>query len=198
MIALETKYYLGIFATFITIAAITPYIISILKNKTKPHAFSWIIWGISTCVIFFAQFFSGAGAGCWSIGVSGLITIFVAYLAYQKKSDDSITKTDYICLITAISAIPCWYFTSNPLYAVMILTAIDVVGYLPTIRKSYYKPFEENVTLFAVMAFRNFISILALESYLMTNILFQLATLLANIVVIIVVLRRRRVFDHQV
>lgn len=191
MIDLQTKYYLAILATIISIVAITPYIISILKDKTKPHAFSWTIWGISTCVIFFAQFFSGAGAGSWSVAVSGLIALFVAYLAYQKRSDDSITKADYLCLIMALSAIPCWYFTANPLYAVMILTAIDLLGYLPTIRKSYHKPFEENITLFAVMSFRNFISILALESYLLTNILFQTATLMANFIVIMLVLIRR-------
>lgn len=193
MIDLQIKYYLGILAIILSFIAIIPYIISILRNKTKPHAFSWVIWGISTFTIFLAQFFSGAGAGSWSIGVSGLVTIGIAILAYSKNGDDSITKSDYLCLFTALSAIPFWYVTSNPLYAVIILTTIDLIGYLPTLRKSYHKPFEESISLFAIMVFRNLLSITALESYSLTNILFQVATMLANIVVIVLILTRRLV-----
>ena len=190
MMDLQTKYYLGILAIFLSFS-IVPYIISILRNKTKPHAFSWLIWGISTLTIYFAQALSGAGAGSWSIGVSGVITIGVAILAYYKKSDDSITKTDWICLIFALLAIPFWYITSSALYAVLILTAIDLAGYWPTLRKSYHKPFEENITLFSIMTVRNLVSILALETYSVTNILFQSATMVANFIVIALVLLRR-------
>lgn len=189
---IEIKYVFGILAIVISLVAIVPYIISIIQNKTKPHAFSWLIWGISTLTIFIAQLVSGAGAGSWSIGVSGVITIGIAILAYCKRSDDSITKTDWICLVCALTALPFWYFTSNPLYAVLILTTVDLFGYIPTLRKSYHKPHEESVALFAIMAFRNLISIMALESYLLTNYLFQAATMFANFVVIAVVIIRKR------
>lgn len=188
----EAKYALGLIAIMISITAIIPYIISIIKNKTKPHAFSWLIWGISTFTIFIAQLVSGAGAGSWSIGISGIITIAIAILAYHKRSDDAITKTDWLCLICALSALPFWYATSDALYAVIILTIVDLFGYIPTLRKSYHKPQEESIALFAIMAFRNLISIMALESYLLTNYLFQAATMIANFIVIALILVRKK------
>jgi hypothetical protein len=191
MIELYFKQSLGIIAIFLTFIGSAPYIRAILLNKIKPHIFTWIIWGITTLIVFIAQIYSGSGAGSWAIGVSGVITIIIAILAYYKKSDDSIAKIDWLFLLAALSAIPLWYATSNPLYAVLILTIIDLIGYLPTLRKAYHQPFEEQLTIFVVMTIRNFISIAALDNYNFTNILFQAATAAANLVVIALVLTRR-------
>ena len=114
--------------------------------------------------------------GAWPIGISGLITLYVAYLAYIKQSDDSITRIDWLFLIAAISALPFWYLTDNPLWAVVILTTTDLLGFGPTFRKSYHSPFSEKLTFFSLITIRNFISILALESYSLTTVLFPAAS----------------------
>ena len=74
-------------AILLTFIAFLPYIRSILKGETKPHVFSWVIWGSTTFVVFLAQLADKGGAGAWPIGVSGIITIYVALLAYLKKSE---------------------------------------------------------------------------------------------------------------
>ncbi len=182
----------GTLAIVLTFIGFVPYINSILANKTKPHAFSWIIWGTSTFTIFIAQIYNNGGAGSWSIGISGVITIAIAILAYYKKYDDSITKTDWIFLLIALSAIPCWYATSNALYAVIILAGVDIMGYLPTLRKAYDKPHEEQISLFIIMSVRNIFSIIALSQYSVTNLLFQVSTIIANLLVIAILLFKRK------
>ena len=188
---------LSAIAIAITFIAFIPYIRSILKNETKPHAFSWIVWGSVTFIIFLAQLSDGGGAGAWPIGVSGLITLFVAILAYLKKSDHMIVKKDWVFFILAMSAIPFWYITSNPLWAVVILTVVDLLGFVPTFRKAYSYPDEEQLTFFVLISCRNIIAAIALEHYSVTTLLFPVATALACILFIQMVVYRRRQIIKQ-
>jgi len=180
-------------AIALTFIAFFPYIRSILSGKTKPHVFSWVIWGATTFVVFLAQLADKGGVGAWPIGVSGVITFYVAFLAIIKKSDSTITRTDWLFFIAAMSALPFWYFTSDPLWAVVILTTVDIAGFGPTFRKAYGHPFEEQLLFFVLMATRNFISIVALENYSLTTILFPAATALACLLFIMMVTYRRRI-----
>lgn len=187
------KELLSAIAIALTFIAFYPYIRSIMQDKTKPHVFSWVIWATVTFVVFLAQLSDNAGAGAWPIGLSGIITICVAVLAYLKKSDSTITRTDWLFLIAALSSLPFWYLTSDPLWAVVILTTVDILGFGPTIRKTYTYPFEEQLTFFVLIAVRNILSIMALEHYSLTTILFPAITGLACILFIIMVMNRRRV-----
>ena len=49
------KELLSVAAIALTFALFVPYIRSIQNNKTKPHIFSWVIWGLGTLTVFFAQ-----------------------------------------------------------------------------------------------------------------------------------------------
>lgn len=192
-----SKEFLSIIAIAITFIAFVPYIRSIHQGKTKPHIFSWIIWASVTFIIFLAQLSDKGGAGAWPIGVSGLITLYVAIIAYLKKSDIQITKKDRIFFLLAITALPIWYFTSNPLWAVVILTTIDLIGFAPTFRKAYHHPYEEQLLFFVLIAARNLISIMALENYSLTTILFPAATALACILFIKITLIRRTIIKRD-
>lgn len=182
-------------AAVLTIAAFFPYIRSILQGKTKPHVFSWIIWGSTTFIVFLAQLQGGGGVGAWPIGLSGIITLYVAVLAYINKSDSAITCTDWVFFIAAMTSLPLWYVTSDPLWAVVILTAVDVMGFGPTIRKAYRHPFEEQVMFFALFAARNVLVILALEHYSLTTVLFPAAIAAACLVLMALITLRRRVLS---
>ena len=187
------KELLSAIAIALTFIAFYPYIRSIMQDKTKPHVFSWVIWATVTFVVFLAQLSDNAGAGAWPIGLSGVITICVAVLAYLKKSDSTITRTDWLFLIAAMSSLPFWYLTSDPLWAVVILTSVDILGFGPTIRKAYTYPFEEQLTFFVLIAVRNILSIMALEHYSLTTALFPSMTAAACSFFILMVTYRRRV-----
>ena len=187
------KEILGLVAVAMTFIAFLPYIRSIMQGKTKPHVFSWVIWGLTTFVIFLAQLSDGGGAGAWAIGVSGLITMYVAILAYQKHADTLITKVDWVFFIAALAAIPLWIITEDPLWTVIILTMIDVFGFAPTFRKSFYHPFDEQLGFYVLMASRNVVVVLALEYYSVITALFPALTgLLAFVFILMVMIRRKQ------
>jgi hypothetical protein len=179
-------------AIALTVFAFFPYIRSVLLGRTRPHVFSWLIWGSTTFVVFLAQIADGGGVGAWPIGFSGIVTMGVAALAYMKKSDITITRIDWLFLLAAATALPCWYLTADPLWAVVILTAVDVIGFGPTFRKAYGHPFEEQLTFFVLMAARNVAAALALEHYSLTTLLFPTALAAVCVIFVAMVLYRRR------
>ena len=190
------KEVLGMIAVAITWIAFLPYIRSIQHGETKPHVFSWVIWGLSTFIVFLGQVADGGGAGAWAIGVSGIITTYVAWLAYQKKADIQITSTDWIFLALALSALPLWYIHDDPLWTVVILTGIDALGFGSTFRKSYHKPFDEQLGFYVLMTTRNAISIAALAHYSVTTVIFPALTGFLSLLFILMLLVRRKQVGH--
>lgn len=188
----ELKLLFSAIAVALTLVAFIPYIRSIVTGKTKPHVFSWIIWGITTMIVFFAQLQAEGGIGAWPIGISGAITILIACLAIVKRADVTITKLDGVFFSSAILSLPVWYFTTDPFWAVLILTVVDLLGFGPTIRKVYDDPFSENRLFFLLFLLRNMFAIFALESYSVTTVLFPLSILLACAVLIVMITIRRK------
>ena len=180
-------------AIALTFIAFIPYIRSIINNEIKPHVFSWLIWGATTFVMFLAQREGGGGAGAWPIGVSGCVTLFIALLAYIKRSDICITTTDWLFFVSAMASLPLWYFTSDPLWAVVILTTVDVLGFGPTFRKAYAFPHSESLLFFALFTARNLIVIAALEHYSVTTVLFPAVIAAACVFLMSMMSYRRRV-----
>lgn len=185
-------------AITLAIAGFVPYIALILRGKVKPHVFSWVIWGITTTIVFFAQLEAEGGMGAWPIGLSGFITIFIAFLAYIKRGDATITKLDWGCLALALASLPLWYVTNDPLWAVLILTTIDMIGFGPTFRKVYHRPFEDSRIFFIIMILRNACSVVALEAYSVTTVLFPFCLAVGFLIILVILQFRRSVLSQQV
>jgi hypothetical protein len=180
-------------AIILTILSFIPYTRSILQGKTKPHVFSWLVWGLATTIVFFAQLAGGGEAGAWSIGLSGLLTLGVAWMAFQRRLDTAITGMDWIFFLLALSSLPFWFFTKNPFWAVVILTAVDTLGFGPTFRKAYEKPFEEELTLYVLTSVRNLLSITVLETQSWTTVLFPgFVAFTCGVFTVMVLIRRKK------
>lgn len=193
MIGISYKEISSAVAVLITFVAFYPYLRGVLQNSIRPHVFSWVIWATTTLVVFLAQVQSHGGVGAWSIGLSGIISAVIAVLAYLKRSDVSITRLDWLFFISAIASLPLWYFTSDSMWAVIVLTAVDILGFGPTLRKTYYSPHSESLLFFSLFAVRNSLVILALESYSVATVLFPAAVAVACVFVMIQIVVRRGV-----
>ena len=192
------KEVLSAVAIVLTFVLFVPYIRSILIGSIRPHVFSWIIWGVGTLIVFFAQLAGGAGVGAWPIGISGLVTFYIALLAYLKRGDTDIAPVDWAFLAAALSAFPAWMLTSNPLWAVVILTAADLAGFAPTVRRAFSQPHQESPLFFGAGALRNLLVVLALQNYSLTTALFPAAVGIACLMLSTMLVVRRRSFTLQI
>ena len=185
------KDFLAAAAIVLTFAMYVPYIRSIRAGRTKPHAFSWVVWTLVAVVVFLAQLAGRGGAGAWPIGASGLVTAYIAVWAYRNRTDVSITRTDWVFFAIAVAALPCWLLTSDPLLAVALLTAVELVGFGPTFRFAFGRPHDERIGFYFLGAVRNALAIAALEHYSLITVLFPAAKGIVCVMLVAVIGYRR-------
>ena len=78
----------------------------------------------------------------------------------------------------------------------MLLVGIDLFGTIPTMRKAFVFPHEEQAFFFSVMIVRNVISVFALEHYSITTLAFPVTIGFANIILVsLIILRRLQLRD---
>lgn len=188
---LDTKTGLGIIATLIAILAFIPYFRDIALSKTKPHAFSWLIWGLLMLIAYSAQVTGHAGPGAWVTGISAAICLSIFFLAL-KRGEKSITRFDKGCLIFALAAIPVWATTKTPLWSVIMVSIIDAVGFLPTFRKAYARPFEETRVTFTLSAMKFIVALFAFDEYSLTTLLYPSTLIFTNISFVMLLTIRRK------
>ena len=189
---MEIKLFLGIISTVIAVICFIPYIKDILMKKTEPHTYSWLVWTILQTVGVMAQFKEGAGYGAWALSV-GAFFCFIIFLLSFKFGTKNISVFDLACLIASICAIAIYLSIENPIYAIISVALIDFVGFLPTFRKGYEEPFTETTSTFILSAIANALSILALQNYTVTTILYIASLFFTNSSFAIVILLRRKI-----
>jgi hypothetical protein len=187
------KQALSVIAIGIAIASYYPYLSNMFAGKTKPHAFSWFIWGLLTGIGFFAQLSDHAGPGAWVTGFTAAICM-VIFLFALKEGRRDIIIFDWICLFGAGMALGLWAITDSPLFSVILITIIDAIGFLPTFRKTYKKPFEETLLTYMLSAIKFVVAIMALENISLITTLYPASLVFMNgIFVLIVNFRRKQI-----
>jgi hypothetical protein len=191
MITADFRIALGVFASLGVIGSYVVYCRDVLQGRTKPHAFSWLIWSILGTIGFFGQLSDNAGPGAWS---TAFITIgcLITFLLSLRKGERNITKFDILCLIVSLGAIPLWAISHTPLWSMLIISAIDAIGFLPTLRKSWSKPNEETSTVYSVGAINLTLSLFAMENFTLTTAFYPVVLVIMNAISVFVILLRRK------
>lgn len=166
------------------------YITDILRRKTKPHAFTWLVWaiaGFSVCVI---QLADGAGPGAWVNGYAALMcgVIFLLALKYGERN---IVLTDWIFLTSALIAYLLWLLTNNAVVSVILFAAIDILSFLPTFRKSFHKPSEETANMYWLTTIEYGLSLIAIQHFTFTTALYPIVVVVTYGLFAIVLYVRR-------
>jgi hypothetical protein len=181
----------------ITLAIFIPYLGRVRSGQIRPRPASWLVWASSTILVSGGQALAGAGIGAVPILLSGLLSGAVAILALrrarQRPDLPASTTGDRWCLIIALACLPLWALTGDPLWSVLILTGIDLVGFIPTLRAVWRAPHQESPLLFLAFAVRNAIAIVALASHNLTTTVFPAVIGAACLLTALVVLARRQV-----
>ena len=169
----------AIIATIMAIVGNIPYLRDVIKEKVQPHAYTWLVWSIVSCVTFFGQLAKGAGIGAIPTGASELFTIIIFFFSL-KNGFKHITKTDTIFLIVALLGLIPWALTNDPTISVIIVVAIDLVAFIPTLRKTYKYPHTENVWLYSMNVTRHTLALFALEAYNVATVLHSIVMIITN------------------
>lgn len=188
---MDPKLLLGLAASVLSIICFLPYLVDIFRKRTQPHAYSWLIWTILQGIGVATGLQDGAGYGILGIAIGAFFcfTIFLLSLFYGTKN---ITRFDTLCLIAAICALLFYILQRDPLLSVIIITLIDFLSFLPTMRKTWEEPTTETPSTYALSALAVFLGILALQNYTVTTVLYLASLVVTNSALVLIVLLRKK------
>ena len=125
------------------------------------------------------------------MGVTALACVIIAILAL-KYGEQDIKKSDKLALIASFSAILPWMMTNDPFWSVILISLIDTIAMFPTLRKSWYKPYDENLFSYVIANTKYLLSLAALTNLTVTTTLYPITTALVNTSLIFLCVWRRR------
>jgi hypothetical protein len=180
---MDYKIIISVISVALVFVGYGSYIQDIIKRKTTPHMFTFLVWGLASSITWALQVYGGAGVGAW-------ITFFV---------EKSITKLDVIFLALALLSLFLWLVVDQPVWSVILVVLTDVLGFGPTLRKSWNKPHSETLFTWWVAAFRHGLGILALQKFNLFTLLYPVSWTAANLIFcIILLIRRKQVVQDKV
>ena len=191
-----SKEMMGWISLIVAVVSYVPYMVSIARGKTKPHAFSWIVWTIVLGITFAAQYADNAGPGAWATGVSAAICLPICIMALIW-GERNITLGDWASFFSSLLAIPIWIMTKDALWAVILVTFIDAVAYYPTLRKSWDKPNDELIFKYLVTVAKFVFALLALDKISVITTLYPVVSIILEAAVVFVLAFRRHVLSQK-
>jgi fucose 4-O-acetylase-like acetyltransferase len=185
------KVFVAILSIILTLSGYSFYFRDIFAGKTKPHAYSWLVWALLTAIAFAGQLSAGGGPGTWVTGLTSAISFIIFGLAIQR-GEKQIALSDKLNLAGAGVALLLWALTSNPLTSIILITIVDFLGFIPTIRKSYSKPGEETLIHYVFAGLKFILAIIALDHYSLTTWLYPASLVAGNLFFVPMLVIRRR------
>lgn len=199
--SIEIKIFLAVIASILAFIGNISYIKDVFKGRVVPHPYTWFIWSIVSLVTFFGQWQKGAGIGALPTAIAEAFTIIIfVYATYRYivhvslgkrdryRSASStlhpaihpVQKVDHIYLIIALLGLIPWALTKDPTISVIIVVTIDVIAFIPTLRKAKVHPETEQPTLYAMNVTRHILGLFSLQAYNIATTLHSIAMICTN------------------
>ncbi len=183
--------FIGKVAGIVTAVAFVPYMISTLKGKTKPQRATFAIWAAVGIVSLASYIASGATDTIWVVWAYAILGI-VVFILSLKYGVGGFEKLDVICLSGAAIGIILWITTSDPHYALYLSVLCELLGYIPTIKKTYYQPETEDKLAWIIAWFGGFLNLFAINALAFDIIIYPAYVILIDTVVVLLILVPRK------
>jgi hypothetical protein len=162
---------LGLLAGLINIASIIPYVRDVLAGSTRPNIVTWFLWTLIGAILSYAQYTAGAS---WTLAllVGATLSDLVVTILSIRHGQRRYGWIDGGCFAVAMLAIIAWWWTSNPVAAIIVGVMAEICAASPTIRKAYHKPESETPIAYAMSTCAGVLSLVASTRYDLANVLY--------------------------
>ncbi len=149
------------------------------------------LYGVLFLVLFFFGMISkGAGAASIATGVAEFFTILI-FIFSLKNGFKHIKKIDTIFLIVALLGLIPWFITKDPTLSVIIAVLIDLIAFIPTLRKTWEHPKTEHSLLYVMNVTRHILTLLSVSSFNIATTLHSITMIITNTLMTIFILKKR-------
>ncbi len=155
---------IGQIAGLLSLISFIPYLLSIIKGDTKPERATFAIWTVVSFILLLSYLASGATDTIW-IPLAYTTFQTVVFILSFKYGMGGLNKLDIACLTGAVIGIILWIITKNPTTTLYISIFLEVLGFIPTFKKSYLYPKTENTLSWSIAAIASTLNLLAVTSF---------------------------------
>lgn len=178
------KEILVVAASLLALVGNIPYLVDVIKGKVKPHPYTWFVWMIVSCVVFFGQVAKGAGIGAIPTAFSEIFTIIIFFFSIKYGFKNPPRADKYFLVLALLGLIP-WFLTKDPTISVIVVVSIDLIAFIPTLRKTYCYPKTEASLLYGTNVLRHSLALGALGSYNVATMLHSVVMIITNSIMVI-------------
>lgn len=186
----------GAVGVLLSLMRYATYLRAIYRGTTVPHIFTWLNAALMSGIAFFIQLFDHAGPGIWTTGVVAFSCAAISGLAVVRGSRD-ITRGDWLAFLAGLAIIPIWAATETPFAALALVLLIELFGYYPTARKSYLRPFEEDLFSWFLSALRWAAAALAVSNITALSLLYPVFIAVCETAFVLYLFWRQRVVSTR-
>ncbi|MFZ2151702.1 MAG: hypothetical protein WAV09_01185 [Minisyncoccia bacterium] len=167
-----------------------PYLLDVLKKKVQPHPYTWFVWTLVSAIVFFGQVAKGAGIGAIPTFVAEIFTLII-FLFSLKYGFRNISKIDTYFFIVALLGIIPWILTKDPTISVVVAVSIDLIAFVPTLRKTWLYPSTETPLLYSMNVSRHVLTLFSLQTYNIATTVHSIAMIITNTLMVCFLLRKK-------
>jgi hypothetical protein len=168
------------------------YLKSVFSGKVQPHPYTWFIWSIVSMTTFIGALVKGAGIGALPTGVSEgfTVVIFLFSLKYlfQGRAGHIRAVDNYFLAICLLGLVP-WALTKDPTVSVVIVVLIDIVAFIPALRKTWAHPHSEKPLLYETNVVRHALTLFSLQAYNIATMFHSIAMICTNTIMTLCIKR---------
>ncbi len=191
---LSFKTSIAIIASVLAVIGNASYLKDIFKGRVKPHPYTWFIWSIVSMTTFFGGIAKGAGIGALPTGIAEGFTIIIFLFSlkylFQGKTGH-IRKIDHYFLGIALVGLIPWFLTKDPTVSVVIVVLIDIVAFIPTLRKTWMHPDTEKPLLYEMNVARHVLTLFSLNAYNIATTFHSIAMICTNSIMTVFIKREK-------
>ena len=178
-------------STVLVVGSIIPYLIDIVKKKTKPRVVTWLNWGILGAIAGAAALKDGQIPAAL-LSFASVIEVGMVVLLGLYYGDRRFGRFDILTQIAAIIGLILWLVFNSPLTAIVAVTVIDLIAALPTYKHIWQSPTEETLSTFCISAVASLITLLVSFNANVSGLIFPIYLLTANVGMAGLIIARRR------
>ncbi len=184
----------AIIAVILAFVGNISYLKDTFKGKVKPHPYTWFIWSIVSMTTFFGGLVKGAGIGALPTGIAEAFTIIIFLFSlkylFQGKAGHIRMIDNYFLAICLLGLIP-WALTKDPTISVVIVVIIDIIAFVPTLRKTWAHPNTEKPLLYEMNVTRHILTLFSVQTYNVATTFHSIAMICTNILMTVFIYRKK-------
>lgn len=186
---LTTKEIIGYSAGAISFVNMFWYMRWIIGWKIRPTLAYWLLAEVAMLLIIASAYALWDRTTLWIAVAYASTQIIIIAIAIRYKNI-WLKKNDYFLLWVTLLSIILWWYTNNPLYALLINVGIDASGYIPLWKQIWEDPSSEDTLYWWVAAFACVLNMFAVVNLSFSSVLYPWYLGIINFLTFIILLRK--------